>query len=247
MLCLSAIPGVGPSYAPKITNETNQVVLVRAAKKQSSSNKLQSWQRIDGCWVLVKSAKGRNGYAGWVKRPLDGSGKSPIGAFTLTDAGGRLANPGTTLPYHYGPQAYSRFGYKMNLPVQVFDYVVAINYNRFIGHPRATRRVPIEHYAAAAFGSTSTVPERPAAASRSRRPTWRGLRWLTPARSPHHHGPSRNHRQLTPLPVTSPTRTTPAGDSRVADRRDPRQDGPMANHPRAGTLHFTKISPTLRG
>mgnify|MGYP000981002647 CR=1 FL=1 len=184
--CLSAIPGVGPSYAPKITNETNQVVLVRAAKKQSSSNKLQFWQRIDGCWVLVKSAKGRNGYAGWVKRPLDGSGKSPIGAFTLTDAGGRLANPGTTLPYHYGPQAYSRFGYKMNSkPVQVFDYVVAINYNRFIGHPprdearpnRALRGGGIWFHVNGAGATRGCVSVSKANMA------W-ALRWLTPSKKP---------------------------------------------------------------
>jgi len=134
--CLTSVPSIGPSYAKKVSDKTSQLVVVRGKKKKSSYNKVEYWERDAGCWSLVKLVSGRNGAAGWSKKATDGSLLSPVGVFSLTDAGGRLPNPGTTLPYHYGPQAYSKFGYRMNnKTVQVFDYVVAINFNRNIGKP----------------------------------------------------------------------------------------------------------------
>lgn len=134
--CIQNVPGLRASYAAQVTAGTKQVVVAKAKSKQSSANTIRFWQRADGCWTLTRKIAGRNGFAGWSKRAVDGSGLSPIGAYTLTDAGGRLANPGTKLPYHFGPQSYSAFGYKMNNQrVQIFDYVVAINFNRFIGKP----------------------------------------------------------------------------------------------------------------
>lgn len=141
--CAAKIPGVKTSYAAKISTATNQVILVRGKKKRSSYNNVEYWQRSAGCWGLVRKVSGRNGYAGWSTKPTDGSGLSPIGVYSLTDAGGRRPNPGTALPYHYGPQSYAKFGYRMNnKPVQVFDYVVAVNFNRYIGTPPRDERRP---------------------------------------------------------------------------------------------------------
>ncbi len=134
--CLTAVAAVGTTYASQVTTRTTQLVVVRGKKKKSSYNKVEFWERTGECWALIKRVNGRNGARGWSKKATDGSLLSPVGVFSLTDAGGRLPNPGTELPYHYGPQAYSKFGYRMNSKaVQVFDYVVAINFNRNIGKP----------------------------------------------------------------------------------------------------------------
>ena len=73
---------------------------------------------------------------------MDGSLRSPIGVFSLTDAGGRLRNPGTAMRYHYGPKKYERGGYKISYPVQLYNYVIAINYNRRIGKPPRNTNQP---------------------------------------------------------------------------------------------------------
>ena len=135
--CRATVSGVGPSFLAKIGPATKQIVVASGDSRRSSYNRVRYWTKLaDNCWVKVKGVAGRNGYTGWSKTPVDGSGLSPIGVFGLTDAGGRLKNPGTRLPYHYGPGTWDQYGYKMtNSRVQVFDYVVAINFNRFTGKP----------------------------------------------------------------------------------------------------------------
>lgn len=184
--CATSLPTLKATYAAKVPATTNQLIVVRGKAKRSSYNKVEYWARSAGCWSLVRAVKGRNGYAGWSKKPTDGSGLSPIGAYTLTDAGGRLQNPGTTLPYHYGPQSYAGFGYRMNRkPVQVFDYVVAINFNRYIGTPPRDERRPNPkirdggiwfHVNGAGATRGCVSVSRPKAA-------WT-LRWLTPSEKP---------------------------------------------------------------
>lgn len=184
--CTTTIPGVKASYRAKLSPATNQVILVRGKNKRSSFNKVEYWQRDAGCWGLVRKVNGRNGYAGWSTRPTDGSGLSPIGAYSLTDAGGRRANPGTTLPYHYGPQSYARFGYRMNnKPVQVFDYVVAVNFNRYIGTPPRDERRPNSKIRDGGiwFHVSGTGATRGCVSVSLNNAAWT-LRWLTPSDRP---------------------------------------------------------------
>lgn len=184
--CVTAIPGVGPTYSAKLTTETSQVIVARGQARRSSYSSFDYWIRQSGCWTMVKTFDGRNGYMGWSSNATDGSGLSPIGVYGLTDAGGRLPNPGTALPYHYGPQAYARNGYKMNdNSSQVFDYVVAVNFNRFVGDPPRSDRRPDKRirdggiwFHTAGAGATRgclSVPRSKMA--------WT-LRWLDPKRSP---------------------------------------------------------------
>ena len=172
--CLTSVPSIGPSYAKKVSDKTSQLVVVRGKKKKSSYNKVEYWERDAGCWSLVKLVSGRNG----ALLEQEGHRRQPVvasGVFSLTDAGGRLPNPGTTLPYHYGPQAYSKFGYRMNnKTVQVFDYVVAINFNRNIGKPPRDEGRPNPRSAMVGSGFTSVVQVRLGDASRSKRQTWLG-------------------------------------------------------------------------
>lgn len=140
--CATTIPGLGSVTGARIKPRTTQVIVTAGKARKSSFSTIQGWRKADGCWQLDWSRPGRNGYAGWHPKPWDGSGLSPIGVYRLTDAGGRLPNPGTRLPYSHQPQYWSRGGFKMGEDVvQVFNYVVAINFNRFPGRsPRDLAR-----------------------------------------------------------------------------------------------------------
>lgn len=141
--CLTTITGLGPANSARIRPRMRQVVVTVGKGRKSSYSTVQGWRKdAAGCWNLEWSRAGRNGYTGWHPRPWDGSGYSPIGVYRLSDAGGRLPNPGTRLPYHHQPEYWSRGGFKMNDDaVQVFNYVVAINFNRYPGRsPRDLSR-----------------------------------------------------------------------------------------------------------
>ncbi len=49
--------------------------------------------------------------------------------FSLKDAGGYYANPGTRLPYYYNPSGFSAVNYGH----RSFSYVMAIGYNHVTG------------------------------------------------------------------------------------------------------------------
>ena len=108
--------------------EHRQVVIAMGDAKRSSYSTLSRWQWRDACWNRIDAVPARNGARGWHKSPWDWSYLSPIGSFGLTDAGGQLRAPrGTRLPYDH-----SRSGFAAPSP-GVFDYVVAINFNRVAG------------------------------------------------------------------------------------------------------------------
>lgn len=131
---LAAAPPVTPCELPLTARyqvdagRHTQALIATGHGRHSSYATLTRWSYRDGCWTKVASTPARNGARGWHHRPWDYSYFSPIGTFTLTDAGGRLAAPpGTRLPYHH-----SRSGFTGPSP-GVFDYVVAINFNRVPG------------------------------------------------------------------------------------------------------------------
>ncbi len=184
--CRTQVPGLKASFASQIKANSSQVVVVRGNAKRAWHNRVQYWQKSNGCWNKVRGVAGRNGITGWSRKPTDGSGLSPIGVYTLTDAGGRLRNPGTRLPYHYGPQAYDRGGYRMNNKrVQVFDYLVAINFNRFPGSkPHDLRRPdPTIKDGGIWFHVRGSGPTRGCVSVKRSQMKWT-LRWLRPAAHP---------------------------------------------------------------
>lgn len=120
---------VPASYAVDAARH-QQVVLAAGRGRHSSHSIVSRWQFADGCWTQVARVKARNGARGWHPKPWDYSYYSPIGTFGLTDAGGRLPKPaGSRLPYDHdrrgfvGPAGRS----------WIFDYVVAVNFNRVPG------------------------------------------------------------------------------------------------------------------
>ncbi|GGM18190.1 lipoprotein [Streptomyces fumigatiscleroticus] len=125
------LPGLGPETLARIPADTRQVVLVTGAGRNSASAKAVLWQRRDGGWRPGAVWAAHNGYKGWTDEHYAGDLHSPIGVFGLTDAGGRLPDPGTKLPYHRS-SAFSvgGTGFEGEPLSGSFDYVIAINYNR---------------------------------------------------------------------------------------------------------------------
>lgn len=184
--CLESISGLGPRTSGEIRSSTRQAIVARGRSVRSSFSTLDFWRRIDGCWTRDYSRAGRNGYAGWHRRPWDGSGLSPIGTYRLTDAGGRLPNPGTRLPYDHSPQWWGSGGFRMNnSAVQVFNYVVAINFNRYAGRSprdlaRPNARIPDGGIWFHVSGSGATR----GCISLPQRDMIEAMRWLDPSMRP---------------------------------------------------------------
>lgn len=128
------LPGLGPLTLARIPGKTKQVVLVTGDAKNSSRAHLVIYQRTLSGWQAGTKWPAHNALKGWTDNHHAGDLHSPIGVFSLTDAGGRLANPGTKLPYDRSPSfVISGTGFDGEPLAGSFDYVVAINYNRVKG------------------------------------------------------------------------------------------------------------------
>src|SRR5690606_7449487 len=112
--CTTALPKIKSKYLKKVPASTKQLVVVVGRSKTSYSSKVYRYEKINNCWVRLSVYNSYNGAKGWADPPWSGGLRSPIGTFSLTDAGGRLRNPGTKMRYHYGPQAYGAGGYAMS-------------------------------------------------------------------------------------------------------------------------------------
>nr|WP_199881535.1 L,D-transpeptidase family protein [Streptomyces sp. CB03911] len=132
---LVAIPGLGPAFAARIPATTNQVVLASGKSKDGNETTVTVWTRTaEGRWLAGEAWAGHNAYKGWTTDHNEGDLRSPIGVFTLTDAGGRNADPGSKLPYDKDANfVVSGKGFAGESLAGSFDYVVAINYNRVQG------------------------------------------------------------------------------------------------------------------
>ncbi|MFJ1749015.1 L,D-transpeptidase family protein [Streptomyces sp. NPDC088116] len=130
------IPGLGPATRAKISDETTQAVVVTGAGRDSDRSTVviherdpvTGWQRASDAWPA------HNAVRGWTDDHVQGDLRSPIGVFGLTDAGGKLPDPGSRLPYDRGPAFEATGDGVEGEPLEgSFDYVVAINYNRMAG------------------------------------------------------------------------------------------------------------------
>ncbi|MFJ5224363.1 L,D-transpeptidase family protein [Streptomyces sp. NPDC088400] len=130
------IPGLGPATRAKISDETTQAVVVTGSGRESDRSTVMvherdpvtGWQPASGVWPA------HNAVRGWTDDHVQGDLRSPIGVFGLTDAGGKLPDPGSKLPYDRGPAFEATGDGVEGEPLEgSFDYVVAINYNRMAG------------------------------------------------------------------------------------------------------------------
>jgi L,D-peptidoglycan transpeptidase YkuD (ErfK/YbiS/YcfS/YnhG family) len=126
------IPGVGATMRSRIPANARQVVAVYGESTTSADSTIALFSRHGDTWTRERTWPGHNGKRGWTTDHHGGDNKSPVGVFTLTDAGGVLADPGSKLPYHRSagfkaPRSWAKSHW------HDFDLVVAINYNRVKG------------------------------------------------------------------------------------------------------------------
>ncbi|MGW1279874.1 L,D-transpeptidase family protein [Streptomyces tsukubensis] len=144
------IPGLGLRTRATIGARTRQALVVTGESADSNVCRAVLYERHPALGWRPASAvwPARNGHRGWSGHHLQGDLRSPVGTFTLTDAGGRLPDPGTELPYHRDP-IYTLGGrnFEGEPKAGAFDYVVAVDYNRYPGRtpsdwgrPLGTRR-----------------------------------------------------------------------------------------------------------
>ncbi len=136
-----------------------QMITVRAASSTSTTAVLEAWQRpvTGGPYTRMHAPMYAYVGAGGVGQAREGRSVTPVGRFGLTEAYGRLVNPGTTVPYkvldwsdwwvsdvnsryyntHYrcGGTIRCPFdptkGERLMAYGSVYNYLVVINYNRW--------------------------------------------------------------------------------------------------------------------
>ncbi|MFD8700412.1 L,D-transpeptidase family protein [Kitasatospora purpeofusca] len=141
---VAAIPGLGASFAGRIPADTTQVVLASGEGKDTNRSAVTLWTRTgEGRWLAGETWQGHNAFKGWTTDHNEGDLRSPIGVFSLTDAGGRKADPGSKLPYDRDSNfVVSGRGFAGEQLAGSFDYVVAIDYNRVPGNSPLDPRRP---------------------------------------------------------------------------------------------------------
>ncbi|MFH8517492.1 hypothetical protein ACH4CE_20820 [Streptomyces gelaticus] len=70
---------------------------------ESASSEAVLYERTATGRQAEASWPARNALRGWTTSHRAGDLRSPVGVFTLSDAGGRLADPGSALPYGRSP------------------------------------------------------------------------------------------------------------------------------------------------
>ena len=131
----AAIPGLGPRTRAAIPAGSRQVLVASGTAANSSNTMVTLWSRTsDGHWRPGAAWPAHNALRGWTHTHHAGDLHSPVGVFTLTDAGGFETDPGSKLPYHHsGKFRAGGVGFDGEPLDAAFDYVIAINYNRVPG------------------------------------------------------------------------------------------------------------------
>ncbi|GAA1501561.1 hypothetical protein GCM10009760_64460 [Kitasatospora kazusensis] len=140
---VDGLPGVGRALGSRIPAESRQLVLVTGHGRDSSDSTLTVWNcNAAGHWEAVATWPAHNGFHGWTYQHTLDDLRSPIGLYTLGDAGGRRPDPGGRLPYHQDDRFEADgTGFADERLEGSFDYVIAIDYNRITGtSPLDTRR-----------------------------------------------------------------------------------------------------------
>ncbi|MFE6176825.1 hypothetical protein [Streptomyces sp. NPDC056464] len=128
------IPDVGDRWQRRIPADSRQVVAVYGDGKDSPDSTVVLYTRHGSTWDRVRSWPAHNGKRGWTTDHHEGDNRSPVGVFTLSDAGGVRTDPGSKLPYTRSA-AFAAPRWWAKSYWHDFDYVIAIDYNRVEGTP----------------------------------------------------------------------------------------------------------------
>jgi L,D-peptidoglycan transpeptidase YkuD (ErfK/YbiS/YcfS/YnhG family) len=172
-----------------------QLITVRVSSPTATVGQLRAYDRVNGVWKLrIGPVTARVG-AGGVGQAAEGSTRTPAGDHSLTEAFGRQADPGTTMPYfrsttrdwwdgnvasptynEHVRQVASPGGASENLyrAGAVYDYAAVIGYN-LDGTPGA---------GSAFFLHVSNGRPTAGCVAVSRTTMVQVLRWMNPARNP---------------------------------------------------------------
>ncbi|MFV0137832.1 hypothetical protein ACLGIH_32365 [Streptomyces sp. HMX87] len=140
------LPGLGPVMRSRVPAGTGQVLVVEGTTINTAGaeavlyekDPVRGWHTVAGPWPA------HNGLRGWTRDHRAGDLRTPIGVFGLRDAGGRLPDPGSGLPYDQDPEfAISGTGHLGESLEGSFDYVVAIDYNRVPGTTPLNKERPL--------------------------------------------------------------------------------------------------------
>ncbi|KOT37253.1 lipoprotein [Streptomyces caelestis] len=138
------IPGLGPRTRAWIPANARQVVVVTGRGKDANRSRVVLYEHTGSGWEGGPAWPAHNALKGWTDDHWAGDLRSPIGVFTLTDAGGLLPDPGTQLPYDRSQGfAVGGTGFEGEPLEGSFDYVVAIDYNRVPGTSPLDRTRPL--------------------------------------------------------------------------------------------------------
>jgi len=132
---LARIPGLGASFQAKIPADSGQVLVASGRAANTNTVTVVLYTRTaQGTWLPGQSWSGHNALDGWTTAHYEGDLHSPIGVYTLTDAGGLYANPGTRFPYLRSSEFKDLgTGFEGESLADAFNYVIAINYNHVPG------------------------------------------------------------------------------------------------------------------
>lgn len=126
------IPHVGDRLQKKIPDNSDQVVAVEGKGKDSAAATVRLYTRQGKKWREEHTWQAHNGKKGWTPDHRQGDKRSPVGVYTLSDAGGVLPQSDTKLPYAQ-TSSFTPPTYWPKKTRHDFDHVIAIDYNRVKG------------------------------------------------------------------------------------------------------------------
>nr|WP_225448742.1 L,D-transpeptidase family protein [Streptacidiphilus sp. P02-A3a] len=132
---LAQLPGLGAAFRAKIPADSQQVLVATGRAANTNTVTVVLYTRTaQGTWLPGQAWAGHNALDGWTTEHYEGDLHSPIGVYTLTDAGGLYANPGTKFPYLRSSEFQDLgTGFEGESLADAFNYVIAINYNHVPG------------------------------------------------------------------------------------------------------------------
>jgi L,D-peptidoglycan transpeptidase YkuD (ErfK/YbiS/YcfS/YnhG family) len=128
------VPDVGDRLQRRIPADSRQVVAVYGDGRDSGDSTVVLYTKHGTTWDRTRSWPAHNGKKGWTEDHHEGDNRSPVGVYTLSDAGGVLEDPGAKLPYTRSA-AFAAPRWWAKTHWHDFDYVIAIDYNRVKGTP----------------------------------------------------------------------------------------------------------------